>query len=70
MNVRKYFSLHFPRPSDIIGRQSVLRTYWTAFGEIPKRSKGPHSKCGSRAIPGQGFESLSLRHICTEAMIQ
>ena len=42
----------------------------TAIGEIPKWSKGPHSKCGSRAIPGQGFESLSLRHERTVILIE
>ena len=61
MNEQKKPGLIFFGASCIMAKRS---------GEIPKRSKGPHSKCGSRAIPGQGFESLSLRHNSTLILIE
>ncbi len=30
------------------------------YGDVPKRLKGPHSKCG-RSETAQGFKSLHLR---------
>ena len=40
--------------------QIILRKI--EYGDVPKRLKGPHSKCGRRLNSAREFESLHLRH--------
>ena len=46
-------------PPESISRSAQAHNF--IFGDVPKRLKGPHSKCGRRLKSAREFESLHLR---------
>lgn len=48
-------------PPESISRSVQAHNF--IFGDVPKRLKGPHSKCGRRLKSAREFESLHLRQI-------
>ena len=46
-------------PPESISRSAQTHNF--IFGDVPKRLKGPHSKCGRRLKSAREFESLHLR---------